>query len=563
MMAVASRSVSDVDASDAARHLAGDGNRRYLQGMMLILAACVLDCLVLMLEIATDGADWIYWSILALVQLLIGCAAWACFRMFHQGSRRLAEQLEQIQALRRAKDAAETANVTKSRYISNVSHEIRSPLNAIYGYAQLIEGNDGASAKEAVRVIRRCAEHMTSLVEGLLDVAQIEHGVLRVRSEVVRLDKFIDQLISMVRPSAAAKGLHLHYVKRGRLPEHVRTDPNRLRQVFLNLLSNAIAYTDMGSVTLSLQYSAQVATFEIRDTGRGIRPEDQPTIFDPFARGGSEHILSKPGAGLGLSISRAIVEILGGQLELVESGPTGTCLRVTLLLSEVIAKQATIDKKPQIEGYHGPRRSILIVDDDADQRQFLDGFLGGMGFDVWCAPDGESAIALALDRQFDLVLLDISLPGISGWATASELRVRGGSDLRIVMLSANAHELHRPDFPNPVHDHFLTKPVSFAALIETIGSQLELVWRFEADEPVPGKAGQGDRRGGRPDGEMEARLRRIAELLKIGHFRGLEDEIRELADQCPEAERLSAELFDRLDRFDLEGMARLVEEYEG
>ena len=561
MIALAPRFVRDAAASEEERDPPlENGDRRYLQGMALILAACVLDCIILILEIGTDGADWLYWSLLALVQLLIGAAAWACFRMFHRQSRHIADQLEQMQILRRAKEAAETANVTKSRYISNVSHEIRSPLNAIYGYAQLIEGNDGSGAKEAV--IRRCAEHMTSLVEGLLDVAQIEHGVLRVRSEVVRLDKFIDQLISMVRPAAAAKGLQLHFVKRGRLPEHVRTDPNRLRQVFLNLLSNAIAYTDIGSVTLSLHYAAQVATFEIRDTGRGISPEDQPTIFDPFARGGAEHVLSKPGAGLGLSISRAIVEILGGQLELVESGPTGTCLRVTLLLSEVFARQATVDKKPQIEGYHGPRRSILIVDDDADQRQFLDGFLGGLGFDVWCAPDGESAIALSLDRQFDLVLLDISLPGISGWATASELRVRGGVGLRIVMLSANAHELHRPDFPNPEHDHFLTKPVSFAALIETIGSQLELAWRFEAVEPVPRK--DPPRGKAAPLGEeLETRLRRIGELLKIGHFRGLEDAIQQLADQCPEAERLSAELFDRLDRFDLEGMARLVEEYEG
>lgn len=471
-------------------------------------------------------------------------------------------------------EAAETANIAKSRYLANVSHEIRSPLNAIYGYAQLVERNEGGvDPQEAARVIRRCAEHLTSLVEGLLDVSQVEHGVLRVRTEDVRLPAFLEQIVSMMRPAAAAKGIAFVYESPPRLPEVVRFDQSRFRQVLLNLLSNAIKFTDHGEVTFAVRYAGQIATFEVRDTGPGIHPDELERIFEPFERGDDAGKLARPGAGLGLSISRAIVEILGGNLEVESTPGKGTCFRVTLMAGEVVGKLDRAVQPRRLTGYEGPRRSVLVVDDEADQRLFLERLLGGLGFTVTACPNGESAAALAGTQTFDLAILDISMPGISGWEVAARLRAAQGRAIRILMLSANTQEFHKPEHDTPAHDHFLTKPVEFNALTDVIGGLLGLVWRMEplggaparppADADGAGALPSAPDAGAAPEprltGLAAEHVERLRELLRIGYVRGIEAEIRALAEHGEDARELAARLFDRLDRFDLAGMKKELE----
>jgi signal transduction histidine kinase/CheY-like chemotaxis protein len=461
----------------------------------------------------------------------------------------------------RARKTAETANLAKSRYLSTVSHEIRSPLNAIYGYAQLVERNDGAGAKEAAQVIRRCSEHITSLVEALLDISQVENGVIRVKPEPVRFEPFLDQLLRMVRPSASSKGLEFHYETSGRMPDVVRMDQSRLRQVLLNLLFNAVKYTDHGAVTLSVRYVAQMAIFEVRDTGPGIREADQKAIFEPYERGSDDAMLERPGAGLGLSISRAIVGFLGGKLELASSGDTGTVFRLTMMLGEVNAASAQKRPRREVTGYLGRRRSILLCDDDAEQRRVLSDLLGSLGFQVELAPTGEAAVDMVLGadaRSFDLAVLDISLPGISGWDVAEKLRGALGQDLRILMVSANAQEFHRPETSRPVHDQFLVKPVEFNTLIETIGGLLDLAWAVETEVAKPALVSQGNLDDGLT-GAAATHAERIRELLRIGYVRGIEQEIRQLAAQ-PGTGPLAEKLYACLDRFDLPGLARILEE---
>ena len=181
--------------------------------------------------------------------------------------------------LRRALDAAMAANAAKTRYLVAVSHEIRSPLNAIYGYAQLLEREGAIPPAEAGSVIRLAAEHLTNLVEGLLDISRIESGVLKVRQDVVRLPALLDHVVDMFRMQAAAKGLSLDYIVNGRLPPFVRADEKRLRQILINLLSNAIKYTREGGVTLSIACRSQTALVEVADTGIGIAVEDIDRIF--------------------------------------------------------------------------------------------------------------------------------------------------------------------------------------------------------------------------------------------------------------------------------------------
>lgn len=468
--------------------------------------------------------------------------------------------------LQRERDAAEAANAAKSRYLANVSHEIRSPLNAIYGYAQLLERGSAIDTVEAARVIRRSAEHLADLVEGLLDISLVENGVMRVSTDTVRLPAFIDQVERMFRPAAAAKGLEFRTEITGRLPDYVRTDQKRLRQALINLIANAIKYTHSGEVVLAVRYAAQVATFEVRDTGPGIPPEAQERIFAPFdrgvegARGG--------GIGLGLPITRAIVQILGGELELESTPGVGSVFRVRVMLGQVVGhrdgpEEGVGASRRIASGYEGPRRSILVADDDPRQLSFVRQVLAELGFDVVAAADGETALAMARAQRFDLALLDIAMPGWTGWDTAAALRKLAGPDIRICMLSANAHERHGPADQAEIaaHDRFLVKPVDIDTLADTIGELLDLTWTFatsaaEAERPVV-RAAPGD-----PVQWPEAARDHVATLkerVRIGHVRGIEAEIRKLEAAVGKDDPIVPRLYDYLDRFDLSGLARMLE----
>ncbi|MCW2395555.1 MULTISPECIES: hybrid sensor histidine kinase/response regulator [unclassified Sphingobium] len=488
--------------------------------------------------------------------LLLGIRRWREAAAYTIRAQHLVSELET------ARQSAISANLAKSRYLASVSHEIRSPLNAIYGYAQLFERGDGVNAQEAARVILRCSEHLTNLVEGLLDISQLEFGMLRVRTEEVRLNSFLDHIVSMMRPAAHAKGLTFTLEKTGRLPEIARFDQNRLRQVLINLLSNAIKFTQQGSVTLKVGYAGQIATFEVKDTGPGIAPEDRQRIFEPFERGEGR----ESGAGLGLAISRTLVEILGGQLDLVSTPEGGSCFRIVMMLSEVAGKALSSAPMRKLTGYEGKPRHVLLVEDDADQRQFLEQLLRGLGFQVEARPDGEQALLAARETPPDLAILDISLPGLSGWEIGCELRAMFGDRLQILMLSANSEELHRPEHDSPQHDRFLVKPVEFESLVGAIGDLLQLTWRWQDDAPDVGSAGPDTPSALQPapvalDDTARKHIARMQECLRIGHIRGIETEIKQLERASPAAEPLVRQLYQHLDRYDLTAMARLLQDY--
>ena len=470
----------------------------------------------------------------------------------------VAENSDAIAQIARERDAARAASAAKSRFLANISHEIRAPLNAIYGYAQLVEQQAGIDPVEAARVIRRSAEHLTNLVEGLLDISLVENGVLRVDSEVVRLPAFIDQIVSMFRPAAAAQGLAFRYVRPDHLPEFVRTDPKRLRQMLINLVSNAIKFTTRGEVVLAVAYSGQVATFEVRDTGPGVAAADRERIFGRFERDDGTG-QAAGGFGLGLPITRAIVQILGGELELESEPGKGSCFRVALMLAQVPGFRESGTPQRPVTGYEGARRSVLVVDDDADQLGLMRHVLEGLGFEVALAPDGPTALALCDGTMFDLALLDRAMPGMSGWDVAAHLRATQGRDLRIVMLSGDAHERHGPAGAEHDHDHFLVKPIAFGELIDTIGDQLGIVW-MRAEPAGPNQTAKAPYATHLTD-NARAHVDRLRNLLKIGHVRAIEAEVEALARAAPQAGALVATLYACLDRFDLAALGRALERY--
>lgn len=459
--------------------------------------------------------------------------------------------------LRRALGAATAASLAKSRYLATVSHEIRSPLNAIYGYAQLIEQGGEIEPVAAGRVIRRSAEHLANLVEGLLDIAAVEQGVVRLDATVFRLRSLVNQVADMFRPQAEQKGLDLVCTFGRRVPDFVRMDERRLRQALINLVSNAVRFTNRGAVAVRLDWASELATFEVRDTGPGIAQEDQEAIFTPYARGATQAAADQSGAGLGLAITSAIVRMLGGDLSLVSREGEGSCFRMVLMAPQV---SADVDPSAQDErptGYAGPRRSLLLVDDDADHLQMLRLTFEDLGFAVETASDGESALAKSRLGRFDAAILDVSMPGMSGWDVAAQLRAAHGRELQILMLSANAAERHGLTGQAAAHDEFLLKPIDFRKLIDAVGRRLRVDWIKPAAASAKAPA-----HASAPVLSEEARLHadKLKALVQIGHVRGLEGGIRKLAEADPGAAAFVSRLHDCLDRFDLVAMRRVLEE---
>ncbi len=458
--------------------------------------------------------------------------------------------------LRAAKEVAEAANEAKTRFLASVSHEIRSPLNAIYGYAQLLERNEGRDAVSAARVIRRSAEHLSHLVEGLLDIAQVEGGALRLEREAIRFPELLEQIIAMLELQAEARGLALLLDTPPGLPEFVHADPKRLRQVLINLLTNAIKFTDHGSVTLKVEYRNQLATFTVIDTGIGIAPQDSARIFAPFERVGSA-VAERPGVGLGLAITQALVHIMGGEIR-VESAPgEGSRFIVRLMLSQPLSPPTDPAPEPgAVTGYLGRERWVVLIDDDIAHLAMVRSLLEPLGFQVRTASDEESALAVAAQVQPDLVLCDVMLGTESGWDIAERLRRRHGGALRIVMLSGEAPRAATAD--NPAGDTFLMKPFDFTVLLDLIAAQLGLEWvRAPGQSRAPRAAGLALLSPILAP-RAAAHCAEIERLVRIGHVRGIEAEIDTIAALAPEAVPLAERMREALDRFDLKALADLA-----
>ncbi|NLR70231.1 response regulator [Novosphingobium sp. ERN07] len=456
-------------------------------------------------------------------------------------------------ALQKAREVAEAANAAKSRYLVSVSHEIRSPLNSIYGYAQLLERGSDLKPEEAGKVICRSSEHLSNLVDGLLDIAQVEAGVLRLSRDTIRLPAFVEQIANMFRPQAGAKGIKFTLEVPRQLPEFVRGDQKRLRQVLINLLSNAIKFTPSGSVTFRIGWRGEIATFEVIDTGIGIAPEDMDRIFVAFERGSSKSAAGQPGIGLGLAITSTLVHVMGGELNVESTPGEGTRFALRLMLARPVTQPVQSHRADVITGYEGPRRSVLIADDDAAQAAVIENLLRPLGFNVTGARDGETAVVLAAAARPDIALLDISMPGKNGWETAAALRAAHGDGLRIVMVSADAHQFRRGGDGHDAHDMFLTKPIQLDNLLDALAWQLDLTWTVADGSPL---------REAQPRSTIQLHLPAAAlpfvseleSLARIGNVRAIQNRLSELEESVPDAARFVAHLRTCLECFDFKSL---------
>ncbi len=505
----------------------------------------------------------VLWKVFFALTLIIGVVAWLF--VLAQQSRRAAEAetrrqttllIQEIDAhkrtdaeLQRAKEVAESANLAKSRYVVGLSHELRSPLNAISGYAQLLEQDDSLQIRprEQVRVVRRSADHLSGLIDGILDISKIEAGRLYLSRDEVRLNDFLEQLVGMFRLQAAAKGIDFVFRRPAVLPVVVYADEKRLRQILINLLSNAIKFTQSGQVQFVVHYRSPVAEFEVIDTGPGIQPDDLERIFAPFERGALGVTQPQTGTGLGLTISRLLAGVMGGDIKVLSTVGTGSTFKVKLLLSEVTNPRRDAPVDAPVYGYHGPRKTILITDDDPTQRDLLREILAPLGFILLSAPDGPGCLALAQHCRPDMFLLDISMAGMDGWTVAETLRSEGHHQARILMISASALEAHGAPLAQPFHDGYLMKPIDIPRLLETIRQLLKIEWEYEAEQVPPPQW--------KPDSGTRPPVKYVEELIslgQLGYVRAIQLKLDEIGNECPEHADFVEQMRTLVDRFDLD-----------
>ena len=389
--------------------------------------------------------------------------------------------------LQQAVKRAEAANAAKSEFLSRMSHELRTPLNAVLGYAQVLLMNGGLSDKQAsgLNIIRSSGEHLLGLIVDILDLARIEAGRADMNPGEMNLRAFVRSVADMVRIKAEEKQLALRIEIDDGLPGRVWVDEQRLRQVLLNLLGNAVKFTDRGEVGLRVAAAATpglALRFEVRDTGIGIAQADRERMFEPFEQGGDLHRRSA-GTGLGLAISRQLVRQMGSEIRL--EAPAGGGSLFWFEAASLPAAQpptpatSATNAAPAPSGYEGKRRSVLVVDDIDANRTLLRELLVELGFEVHEAGGGLAALSLLGTEPIDLVLIDMAMPGMDGLETLRAIRLDARtSRLPVLVISAHTSDADARRANEAGADGFIAKPIAPAQVLEHMAALLGLHWTY-------------------------------------------------------------------------------------
>lgn len=392
------------------------------------------------------------------------------------------KQLERQLRLNNAKLIAETqraehASQAKSHFIATVSHEIRTPLNAILGMADMLEDSSlDSNQRHYVSVFQRAGYRLLNLINNLLDIARIESGRCELEQIEFRLDEVVQRSVELVAPKAHDKGLAIEVCI---APEVVLSrvgDPARLQQILLNLLSNSVKFTEKGSVTIGIDAGeGRSVSITVKDTGVGIPQEKLTAIFHDFTQVDTSTARRYGGTGLGLGIVRRLVELMGGRIGVESTPGEGTTFRLTMNVPLGRGEPVTAPGRPpppQQFSQNEPKRRILIAEDSLDNQILMRAYFERTPFDIEFVFDGRAAVQMFVSGQFDLILMDVQMPGMDGWSAARAIRSlereRGSAPVPIIALSARAHAADEALSRDAGCQQHLTKPISRQALFEAI-----------------------------------------------------------------------------------------------
>ncbi|MBE7379793.1 MAG: response regulator [Leptolyngbya sp. SIO1E4] len=479
---------------------------------------------------------------------LMAAALKGSFALLEQKvNMRTAELAESNQQLAAAKEKAETANLTKSRFIANMSHELRTPLNAILGFTQLMQRSAQSTALQRTHldIINRSGEHLLSLINDVLAISKIEAGHITLLETRFDLYRVLQTLEDLFRIEADAKGLTLQVMRSPHLPRYLQADVGKLRQILMNLLSNALKFTQRGSVVLrvseleapdradmdrdviastvasprslvadpiSIQPAPKKGTqgtplwfrFEVEDTGPGVAPEQQEHLFEAFMHADAGHPC-QAGIGLGLAICRDYSQLMGGRIDLQVTETPGALFRVELPMQLAAAQPDTPPCRVVGLAAHQPPLRILVVDDQPVDRQLLKELLSSVGFQVRTAEDGTAAIANYRCWQPHLIWMDMNMPVLDGYEVTQRIRAMQHEDpgawvhepespppshpsspcsppLKIIALTASAFEADRAKILAAGCDDCVHKPYQAQEIFNVLAEHLGVTYRYQTDE---------------------------------------------------------------------------------
>lgn len=417
----------------------------------------------------------------------------------------IAERKRIGEALNEARVAAERANEAKSNFIARMSHELRTPLTAVLGYAQLLKLDDNLNEEqhEGLDIIEQSGDHLLTLINDVLDMAAIEAGKLSVNNQDVELEVFLQRISNIIRIRAEQKGVLFrfeaydfnHNTPTTRLPKAVRGDPKLIRQVLINLLGNAVKFTDEGSILFRVGVVGDNRfRFEIQDSGIGIAEDALDSIFQPFQQVSDSHRQAE-GTGLGLAISHNLIELMGGNLMVESRLGVGSTFYFELDLPIIGAYRVSPPTAEQrIIGIEGKPPTLLLVDDNDLNRAVLSTLLRPVGFHIVEARDGQQGLERALEHDLDAVITDLMMPTMDGFEMTQAIRANPRlQHLPVIATSASVFNEDREKSMQAGCDDFLAKPIKPKVLFLMLERYLNITWRYKT---VPASAaGQGSHSG--------------------------------------------------------------------